>query len=1023
MAAAKTDATGHVNIPVQLMSGNYNITASKYGFIPKTIELSVDSSDILGVQDYSFSDLAISGSIVDLDMEIYNYSHSDVDNIQVNLVSQMDEIEVISDAVSFSSLAANESFSAQFQFQIKDFWNNNLVCDLMVSISSSFGENSALIPVQISSPELIFSDYLVQNPSGYLIQNEEVDLFLDIENIGAAMNELIDVQLSCLNEAASINISSSTFGSIIPGETGTSQTAFSLIPANLISGEVATFMLEIYAGDTELQTTFFDIPIGIINQESPTFCDYGYYAIESSDIGNFETPQYNWIEIHPALGGNGALLNADHIIRDGYIKTINLPFPVRYFGKYYNKISICSEGWLAMGETDQIYFRNRYIPSGVGPAAMIAPFWDALEDGEIYVYHDTSEHKFIIEWYDWASFYDPSFHNTFEVVFYDPEFYDSNFKDSEILFQYKEIHNIDADAHYATIGIENEPQTKGLLITFAGIDDATTHPIQSETAILIKCKPNLSIPYLTANISEIILQTDSDTTLTFELQLFNSEIANSPLDYELTLGHFSRGISRSKSITNRNIEDDFITQLSGNYIPIMPFEMLFYLVHSSPDGEAINGIRLDFPEGFYVNSATDWESLIYNGETGNGAEISWGFGNGTPLSAGSPFSMKVDLTIESGLEDPALIEYYIEGDGSGSGPHTLTDIIEIYSSTNDHLWITYPNGGEFILPGIQDTICWTKYGDLENVKIEIQRSVGSELEFITSSTANDGEFPHIFNGPLSDECKLIISSLDEETRDQSDSLFSISALNITYPDENTVMSYNSVDSLLWLDIGGIEYLDIVFSADNGFTWTTLVQDYPNTGKYQFSVPGSPSENCLLRIIAEDLNVQNQSSRFTIVDSPVAWISSDISSGSIPIGGNEAISISVSTSNLNYGCYSAVIKLITSIGQILYIPVNLDYYHEPSPIAKMKLHQNSPNPFNPFTEIAYDLPNKCKVNLSVYNVRGQIVKTLVDEVMPAGKQISWWDGTDKYNRKLSSGVYFYKVKAGKYTEAKKMILIK
>jgi len=91
--------------------------------------------------------------------------------------------------------------------------------------------------------------------------------------------------------------------------------------------------------------------------------------------------------------------------------------------------------------------------------------------------------------------------------------------------------------------------------------------------------------------------------------------------------------------------------------------------------------------------------------------------------------------------------------------------------------------------------------------------------------------------------------------------------------------------------------------------------------------------------------------------------------------------------------------------------------------RFSLHQNHPNPFNPETEISYDLPNDSWVKLSVHNIRGQKVKTLVDEFEAAGHKRVIWDGTDENGRKTASGVYFYRIQAGEFTDTKKMILLK
>jgi len=90
--------------------------------------------------------------------------------------------------------------------------------------------------------------------------------------------------------------------------------------------------------------------------------------------------------------------------------------------------------------------------------------------------------------------------------------------------------------------------------------------------------------------------------------------------------------------------------------------------------------------------------------------------------------------------------------------------------------------------------------------------------------------------------------------------------------------------------------------------------------------------------------------------------------------------------------------------------------------KFILDQNSPNPFNPSTTISYTLPKAADVRLTVYNIFGQEVVTLVDENVNAGHQTVTWDGTDHRGLQVSSGVYFYRLKAGSFTAMKKMILV-
>ena len=87
-------------------------------------------------------------------------------------------------------------------------------------------------------------------------------------------------------------------------------------------------------------------------------------------------------------------------------------------------------------------------------------------------------------------------------------------------------------------------------------------------------------------------------------------------------------------------------------------------------------------------------------------------------------------------------------------------------------------------------------------------------------------------------------------------------------------------------------------------------------------------------------------------------------------------------------------------------------------SQFTLHQNFPNPFNPRTEIAFDLPLASFVTLEVYNTLGQRVATLANEHRPAGQYKVSWDGSS-----FSTGLYLYQLRAGAFVETRKMILLK
>ncbi len=91
--------------------------------------------------------------------------------------------------------------------------------------------------------------------------------------------------------------------------------------------------------------------------------------------------------------------------------------------------------------------------------------------------------------------------------------------------------------------------------------------------------------------------------------------------------------------------------------------------------------------------------------------------------------------------------------------------------------------------------------------------------------------------------------------------------------------------------------------------------------------------------------------------------------------------------------------------------------------KYELSQNYPNPFNPTTQIRYQLPNADKVRITIYNLTGQVVRTLVDAQVQAGYHITQWDGRSDQGSAVGSGIYYYRIETKSYTMTRKMAMLK
>lgn len=190
-------------------------------------------------------------------------------------------------------------------------------------------------------------------------------------------------------------------------------------------------------------------------------------------------------------------------------------------------------------------------------------------------------------------------------------------------------------------------------------------------------------------------------------------------------------------------------------------------------------------------------------------------------------------------------------------------------------------------------------------------------------------------------------------------------------------------------------LVIIFSRDNGRTWSKAKYlNSQNTTQLANMIPS-------FSYLAPEIEVLNETTgRIHLM------LTNDNSYGS-----------AVQNDGSNTGC------------SIMYAAIDVDFTQftgNDEPVAVVKpamLKQNYPNPFNPKTTICFNLSSPEKVNLSVYNVKGQLVKTLVNEYFTAGSHEINWNGVDNNNKSVASGVYFYRLSTPNNKEMKKMLLIK
>ncbi len=325
-----------------------------------------------------------------------------------------------------------------------------------------------LVPdITVAAANLEYSGAVVDddgswgNGNGVLDPGETAWVTVTLDNDGQVDLEKVAGLLSTSDPYVAVTDATGRFGEIASGGSAScSANAFRVSvspgapPAHQVTFTVeGTGEAETY---THVEDVGFDLTLGGTASSGPSGPDtYGYYAYDQTDVASGRAPTYSWVE----LAGTGTKISAI-TDQDAQTAVLSLPFTFRYYGGDYTQVSVCSNGFLAMGSEDYRLGDNDGIPSTHGPDAMIAPFWDDLdpsESGDVYEWYDSANHRYIVQ-FDACVHYGGGNPETFEVILYDPSYYPTGTGDGIIVYQYQDV----AFIYSMTMGIENPSQTYGI---------------------------------------------------------------------------------------------------------------------------------------------------------------------------------------------------------------------------------------------------------------------------------------------------------------------------------------------------------------------------------------------------------------------------------------------------------------------------------------------------------------------------------------------------------------------------------
>jgi hypothetical protein len=476
--AVKVSSDGMATIDHTFIDSGYSVVISGVDYIPEEIDLTLDQNLSFEIIETPHSFVA--GDQTDLTLKLKNISGNTLNNLDLQFeFDNLIECEV--DQYSISGLNSGDIEEITLPIAISKVWDGKV----SGSIKFGFDLERYILPVEISSHSIVFNGF---NQDLILTPNSEIDLNLNLKN--SSEFDISNLSLELLESENQYLIIDGNFPLTQLNSGDSIDVEFKINLLSLWSGEPVLFGIKIKQSGEMVSLLEFSGECGEITKESPTFSSYGYVAIESRDLECEDHPTYEWIEISPYAGGAGTQLHGTSGTSDGWVEAVDLPFTFKYYGVDYNKVTVGSNGYISMGEIEEIFHRNKFIPSGNGPSAMIAPLWDRykVDNGYVYYYYDEENSQFIVQWKNMRSAYSQSARQYFQLILKDPEIYPTETGDGEIIFQYQQVESVDEEDNYFTSGIENYDQSEGLLLSYSDIYPNSVHTFENETAILITTK-------------------------------------------------------------------------------------------------------------------------------------------------------------------------------------------------------------------------------------------------------------------------------------------------------------------------------------------------------------------------------------------------------------------------------------------------------------------------------------------------------------------------------------------------------
>jgi hypothetical protein len=1049
---ALTDSQGFADVPVTVNTpGTMTLTVSKYNHKPFLADIEcANAAQMVAVSSYALDDDNIDGTTGNndhqmnpgetIDLPIYLRNFGDTQTateISATLTSSNPKVTVVTGTSTYADLAPGDSVlgAVPFRIQVSASMGHreSVILTLAVVTTGGVNHSSFELTARGGMAELVSQAVIGGNNDNHLDPDETANLRITVRNVGALdMNGVTGV-LHSYSSYVSVGAETATFGTIaVDGTASNTGTEFSVSANNMTyPGHVAPLVLILTTTDGFVDSVHLSLEVGVRTTRDPTGPDaYGYFAYEDVDTAYEMHRVFNYDSINSDGRGTRLALNDPGIqtTTTNYSVVRPLPFSFRFYGQDYDSITICSNGWAALGVQRELdMFRNYAIPGEQAADAMICPFWDDLKTSGtplgVWDYSETDSDRYIIQWKARGAEEATGAVDDFEVILLDPARYPTRDGNGIVMMQYKAVHEVTVsvwDVQYSTMGIVAPGGTVGLQYRFSnypapGSTDGTGvgHTLISNRCVVYTTDSRAAFGNIAGTVTDAETQLPMAGVTVFIPSSNYTDTADAQGHYELPevlIGTYS--VRARKPGFNDCESQNIVVHLDSTTA------LDFALPHPEI-AFSVDHIAVSLP----TEPAQTSFNVVNNGNGQLDYQIHIAFSPGTTLDNPWDFTTGFDVSAPTG--DQLIYGCELVGDywwlTGGSGPDGGKYFYRFDLQGNYVNAIPQPNElgvGWFDLAYDGQYLYGSNSHYLYGVDEQgvVRDSILSPCN-PSRAVAYDPQSGHFWVADYN-------SDIAEITR--------------TGTVLHRFANHYNVTGLAWNANDPLGYKLYIFGMDSLNNHAQIRRMHPVSSDVQFITsldrqPGdraggcaiTPRWNSTMLVFAGVLqNSTDDVLGIWELDFNTSWITVNPTGGHVPATATDDIALSFDPQSLRNGTYNVNLEFINnSATPFATLPVALTVNisgtddHQPVP-REYRLFQNYPNPFNSATTLRYDLKTGGPTTLRVFNLLGEQVATVVNGFEEAGSHTVNFETNG-----MASGMYLYRLESGTFQQTRKLMLIR